>query len=410
MSRWKISPLEDIALVIMGNSPSSDAYNDENIGMPLIQGNADIKNRVVKPRTYTKEITKQCKFGDIIMTVRAPVGAIAKSLLNACIGRGVCAIRPISVNGEYLYQYLIFKESGWSALEQGSTFTAINTKDVKHLKIVYPESKREQSKISSILATIDRKISLIELKLVETKKIKIALTQKLFHEGLGIKDTYGNWQAHYKFGEHGLPLTWKLSKIGDISKVTSGGTPSRHEASYWLGGKIPWITTSEVNFNKISDAAQKITEIALKKSAAKIFPQGTVLMAMYGQGQTRGRVAILEIEAATNQACAAIICNTELNSKFCYHYLSSQYDKIRCIGNEGSQKNLNGQIIKNISIPCPPLYEQKEIVSIIDNLDEKIELLKKQKSETHLLKKGLMQKLLTGEWRVPLDCNEEEAA
>ena len=103
-----------------------------------------------------------------------------------------------------------------------------------------------------------------------------------------------------------LPDGWHRSTLGEIARISSGGTPDRAEPSYW-GGDVPWVTTGEIRFNTITDTFEKITPAGLKNSSAKLFPPGTLLMAMYGQGKTRGQVAKLAIEAATNQACAAIL-------------------------------------------------------------------------------------------------------
>ena len=99
-----------------------------------------------------------------------------------------------------------------------------------------------------------------------------------------------------------VPIDWKQGIIDDIATVSSGGTPSRANDSYWTDGFIPWVTTAEVKFGTITDTEQKITEEGLKNSSAKLFPKDTILMAMYGQGKTRGQVAKLGIEASTNQA------------------------------------------------------------------------------------------------------------
>ena len=150
---WEVGILEDITNITMGQSPKSDTYNTDNIGMPLIQGNADCKNRKTIPRTYTTDLTKECFVGDIIMTVRAPVGAISKSLHNACIGRGVCSIKSKEDN-EYIYHCLVDYEDRWDKLSQGSTFTAVSGSDIKNLKFPFPPLK-EQEKIADILSTAD---------------------------------------------------------------------------------------------------------------------------------------------------------------------------------------------------------------------------------------------------------------
>ena len=152
----------------MGQSPSSDSYNNDKQGMPLIQGNADCENRKTKPKLWTKDITKICHIGDVILTVRAPAGEVSKSYHNACIGRGVCAIRAKDIESEYLYQLLILYESAWSRLAQGSTFTAINSDDIRSMEIPVPISNTIQKKIAEILCTWDEMIEITE-KLIDLK-------------------------------------------------------------------------------------------------------------------------------------------------------------------------------------------------------------------------------------------------
>jgi len=168
-----------------------------------------------------------------------------------------------------------------------------------------------------------------------------------------------------------LPEGWKRCALGEIAQVTSGGTPDRSEPAYW-GGTIPWVTTGEIQFNTITDTTEKITEAGLKNSSAKLFPPGTLLMAMYGQGKTRGQVAKLAIEAATNQACAAILMNEGADPEFFFQFLASHYEAIRELGNAGTQKNLSGSLIKEISVPVPPEGEQKRIAHILATWDESI--------------------------------------
>jgi type I restriction enzyme S subunit len=131
-----------------------------------------------------------------------------------------------------------------------------------------------------------------------------------------------------------------------LATVTSGGTPKRGRKSYW-DGNIPWVTTSQINFCQIDRVAEYITEEGLRNSAAKLFPKGTILIALYGQGQTRGRVGILRIEASTNQACGAIqVDTTKASSAFIFYSLQARYDAIRNLSNDGGQKNLRGAIVK----------------------------------------------------------------
>ena len=122
-----------------------------------------------------------------------------------------------------------------------------------------------------------------------------------------------------------LPKGWSRSTLGKIARVTSGGTPDRSKSEYW-DGDVPWVTTGEIQFNTITATSEQITDIGLQNSSAKLFPPGTLLMAMYGQGKTRGQVAKLGIEASTNQACAAIQLQGNQDADFYFQYLSSQYE------------------------------------------------------------------------------------
>jgi type I restriction enzyme S subunit len=197
-----------------------------------------------------------------------------------------------------------------------------------------------------------------------------------------------------------IPSDWEVKKLGEFAKVTSGGTPSREKNTYW-GGSIPWITTSLINFNEIDSAEEFITENGLKVSSTKLFPSGTLLMALYGQGVTRGKTAILKMEAATNQACAAIILDEKrANRYFIFQYLMSKYEDIRKLSNTGNQENLNGELVKSLKVILPPLTEQNSIAHLLGLMDSAINQNNQLIANKELRKKWLMQNLLTGKKRL----------
>lgn len=176
---WEEVKLNQLALITMGSSPKSEAYNEIGEGLPLLQGNADIKSRRSAPRIYTNQITKQCSIGDILLSVRAPVGSVAKSDHKACIGRGIASIKANKSNSqEYLYQWLLAFEPKWEKLSQGSTFEAVNSNDIKTLNILAP-TLTEQQIIASVLTAADKEIELLQAKLAHLKEEKKALMQQL---------------------------------------------------------------------------------------------------------------------------------------------------------------------------------------------------------------------------------------
>jgi type I restriction enzyme, S subunit len=177
---WQEVLLANMANITMGSSPKSSAYNEEGNGLPLIQGNADISDGYSAPRVFTSEITKECGHGDILMSVRAPVGAIARSKHNACIGRGMAAINAKGgADPEYLFQTMLALETKWSRLSQGSTFEAVNSKEVKEMHVSVPPTKSEQKRIGKTLRSQDKQISNLERKQTILTSEKKALMQQL---------------------------------------------------------------------------------------------------------------------------------------------------------------------------------------------------------------------------------------
>jgi type I restriction enzyme S subunit len=169
-------------------------------------------------------------------------------------------------------------------------------------------------------------------------------------------------------------VSTKKTVLGKIAKISSGGTPSRGVSAYW-NGDIPWVKTTQIQNCIINekDVDEWITEEGLKKSSAKLIPAGTILMAMYGQGKTRGQVSILNFGAAINQACAAIEIKKDIDRQFIYQSLLGKYTQIRAMSNTGGQENLSAGLIKEIPILIPPIPEQKAIAALLSTWDKAVE-------------------------------------
>lgn len=161
---------------------------------------------------------------------------------------------------------------------------------------------------------------------------------------------------------------WPMVALGEICMIKSGGTPDRSNTAYW-NGDIPWVTTTLIDYNIIDRANEFITSEGLKNSATWVVPKGTVLMAMYGQGVTRGRVAILGIDAAVNQACAVFqLKEAMVDNRYLFRVLQSCYEDLRKVSDArgGNQSNLSAQVLKEYLIPLPPLATQQAIVAEIE--------------------------------------------
>lgn len=207
--------------------------------------------------------------------------------------------------------------------------------------------------------------------------------------------------AGYKQTEVGvIPEDWKVKSIGEIASIFSGGTPNRKIPEYW-DGDIPWVTTTLIDGTEIDSAREFITQRGLENSSTNWCKAGTILLAMYGQGKTRGKAAILSIDATINQACVAIELKDICSSHYILHILNSMYEEIRELSNSGSQENLSAGIIKSIQIPFPPKKEQITIANALSDVDLLISELKKLIAKKQAIKTATMQQLLTGRTRLP---------
>lgn len=259
----------------------------------------------------------------------------------------------------------------------------------------------EQKKIAAILSSVDEAIEATQAVIDRLQVVKKAMMAELLTRGLPGRHT------RFKQTEIGeVPDEWDVAALGTVCKVTSGGTPSRDNPAYWNGG-VPWVKTGEINYGTIYSTEETISELGVANSSAKRVPKGALLMAMYGQGATRGRVAILGVEATLNQACLAMLPGGRASCRFLFHVFSDKYDELRSMGNEGTQKNLSATLIKEVKVPLPPGEEQDRISDIIDCIEMRLLEENQAQGAGRELKRALMSVLLTGEVRVKPD---EEAA
>jgi len=251
-------------------------------------------------------------------------------------------------------------------------------KELPELPAYLDEQRRIVQKIETLATKIEEARHLRHRCAIETASFYVTTARKLFSE----------YQKD-------------VVKIGEVFRVTTGGTPSRANPAYW-GGKIPWVSSGEVAFCRIKDTNEKITELGEAESNAKRYPQNTVLLAMIGQGKTRGQCAILDCEASTNQNVAAIhVPETEHAPAYVYHWLVSRYLESRSTETGTAQPALSGRRVREIPIPLPTPKDQHRIVTYLDKLQVKIDSLKtfQERTSTELdaLIPSILSKAFNGE-------------
>lgn len=304
----------------------------------------------------------------------------------------------VKIISDYLVYFLnSYFIEGWINDNKvgGGTHTAkLNLNILEKCPIALPPLK-EQERIVGILdesfAKIDESIKILEQDLLNLDELMQSALQKAFNP---LKD---NAKENYK-----LPQGWEWKNLGEIANTSSGGTPSRNKKEYWENGNIKWLKSGELNDGYIDFIEENITEEAIKNSSAKIFQKGTLLIAMYGA--TAGKLGILNLDSTTNQAICAFLHkdkNIKFLEKFLFYFLFFLRDKIIKDSFGGAQPNINQTYIKNLQIPLPPIKEQEQIASHLDELSSHVKNLKQnyqaQIKNLQELKNSLLDKAFKGE-------------
>ncbi len=266
-------------------------------------------------------------------------------------------------------------------LIQGIKVSSVSKSAIQGTWLCIPPIE-EQRRIASALTSIDNLIDSLDRLIAKKRDIKQGAMQQLLSGKKRLK---------------GFTEPWVEKKLGDMAETASGGTPSRSNIDYYKG-HICWFTTSELTDNYLYDSNEHITNEALSCSSAKLFPTGTLLIAMYGA--TIGRLGILCTEAATNQACCAINCQ-KIDTIFLFYLLLLNRPNIIELGCGAGQPNISQDIVKNLEFIVPSsLTEQQAIASVLTSMDNELSALEAKRKKYEQIKQGMMQQLLTGKIRL----------
>ncbi|MEJ3602040.1 restriction endonuclease subunit S [Vibrio vulnificus] len=418
LTQWKSKSLGCILEKIVGGgtpSKSNPLYWDGDISWASVK---DLSSTTLSDTTdkISEEGLKNSASNlipadSIIIPTRMALGKVAVTTKAMAINQDLKALFPIKeVCKNYLFQWLIFHAEQISSLGSGSTVKGIRLEQLKKIPFRYPALKQEQQKIAEVLSTVDKKIDLIDQKIAETEKLKTGLMQKLFSEGVGVQDSDGNWQPHSEFQDSPfgkIPKCWQKLSLESIASVERGkfSARPRNDPKYF-GGETPFVQTGDVvNAHVyIESYSQTLNELGL--TVSKTFPPETVLITI---AANIGDVAITKFPLACPDSLVGIQANQDIcNASWLFFFMQTQKSELDSRATKSAQKNINLQVLKPLSVFLPPLQEQEFMAEILLTSEQKLALLKQQKAETQQLKQGLMQKLLTGEWRVPLD-NPEAA-
>ncbi len=296
-----------------------------------------------------------------------------------------------NVDPYFVYYYL--KTIDLKQFAGGSAVPTLNRNHIHPIDIRIPEDIIEQKKISTVLLTIDEKISVLHK--INNNLERIAKSIYRYHFIEFVPYSQDNFKST-AIGK--IPETWSVQSIGNfVDDMKNGGTPKRGESDYWENGTVPWLKTGEINNNIIIKSEEHITELGLKNSSAKLLPINSIIMALYGKG-TAARIGLLKFEATTNQACCAMICNDFNKTLFLYLFLLFNQKEIENLASGSVQQNLSKDLIANLELAVPPIeiienLPFKEIFDTLANNYFEIEYLTN-------LRDTLLPKLMSGEINV----------
>lgn len=396
---WQARKLSSMFEVRRGGSPrpieqyitnTEDGFNWLKIGDIDVGGKYIIKtsSKILKEGLSRTTLVKK---GDFILSNSMSYGRPYIMDIEACIHDGWLTFQNIDTSileRDFLYYLLSSSKTQaiFTSISAGSGVQNLKKETVSEVVLSIP-SIPEQSRIVTVLETWDQVIEKLKRKIEVKKEIK----KGLMHDLLTGKTRLSGFSG-----------SWTKIKLGSISNVVSGGTPSTLNRDYWENGNIPWMKSGEINKVYVESTDNFITNLGLAESSAQLLPCNSVLIALAGQGTTRGKVAINKCELSTNQSVAAFIPIKDLDYRFLFFDLSRRYDELRSLSaGDGGRGGLNLMLLKNLQIQLPELSEQMAIAQVLSIGDEEIQLLNKKLSILKDQKKYLLNNLVTGTIRTP---------
>lgn len=394
---WEVMKLSDVSKVIMGQSPDSKNYFNYEIGLPLLQGNADIKDRKSIKRIWTNQITKVCEENDIVMSVRAPVGTIAKASFKSCIGRGICSIQSNElIIKQFLYSYLEKYETNWTRLSQGSTFESINKDDIKLLKIPIPPLP-EQQKIATILSTWDNAIDTTMKILRNLEIIKKGMTINILSGKIRF-ETFSKDNKISQRNGYKIPDDWEIKNLSSVlEQIKKPVKPEKDILYKQLGIR----SHTKGIFYKESVTGQSLGN----KSVFAIEPDCFILNIVFAWEHAIAKTSVAELDMIVSHRFPMYKpLASKLDLDYLLFFFKSKKGKdllgLASPGGAGRNKTLGQKEFLKLKIPIPPIKEQKAIAVFLETYDSEIKLHQQKLQALQLQKKGLMQQLLTGKVRV----------
>ena len=371
--------LGDLCVIQSGGTPSrSNNLYWENGNIPWVKI-SDIQEKYITEieenitqKGLENSSAKLFPKNTILFSIFASLGDVGILTKEATCNQAIAGlqIKDKNLSLDFLYYFLLSIKHYIAFIGRGVAQNNINLSILRNLSVPLP-SLVEQKRIAERLDKVQELIALQKEQLTKLDDLIKSRFIDLFGDSIS------------------SPKKWPQKRMGELFKITSGGTPSRKNSKYFEGGTIPWVKTGDLTTPYLVHTDECITKLGMENSSAKLFPKGTVLLAMYGA--TIGAVSILGIEATTNQACAAFLPTTEVLPFYLYSFLHLRKKHLVSLGVGGAQPNISGEILKREKILCPPVKLQTQFADFVTKIEAQKGLLTTRLSHLETLYKSLMQ-------------------
>ena len=402
---WLLVRLDEITDVIGGSTPARDRHEFRGGSIPWVVP-SEITSMSGRYLTITNEnITeaglkaaglKMLPAGSVLLTSRATIGAAAINKQPVVAIQGFQnLVAKDDVGSLWLYYCISSLRREMLRRAAGGTFAEISRDSVRSLPIGLPPLP-EQRAIADVLDSINDAIECTEAVIAATETLRDSLLHELLTRGVP------GWHTEWKDmpGDGTIPADWEV-RLGDVARVRNGTTPSRNVGSYRADGTVPFIKTGRVNDVFIREPDEFITHDAIANGGAVVVPEGSVLIAMIGQGKTRGMAARQGFSAAINQNFAAAHePSAKLDLDFFFAYASHNYLRIRGLGQGSHQDALNCDLIQRMQFSLPSLAEQRVLYGLIENVDMALSAAMEERNSLCSLKEATADCLLAGRSRI----------
>jgi type I restriction enzyme S subunit len=391
---WKVADLRSLGRIESGGTPDTAEESNWNgsINWCTPSDITALKNKYLGPTVrklshigLKNSSAKILPVNSVIVCTRATIGECAVNTVEMATNQGFKNIVPNGqIDAEFLYYAIIHNKKQLLKLAAGSTFGEVSKSDFGRIRILLP-SYEEQRGIGVLLSCWDRAIEQTEKLVAAKTRIKRGLLRQLLTGQKRFKEFDGQ--------------EWRTKELKDIGEIESGGTPDTSLSENW-GGLINWCTPTDITALQtryLGPTVRKLSERGLKNSSAKLLPPNSVIVCTRA---TIGDCAINTVEMATNQGFKSIVPNENVNTEFLYYSLVLSKKQLLRLAAGSTFGEVSKSDFERITISLPPVEEQRRIAAVLNACDKEITLLKQQLDALKRQKRGLMQKLLTGQIRV----------